>query len=120
MREMKKGSLGLLVLQLLFQHPSYGYALCERLREESDGSLTFEEGAVYPILHSYEQEGWVEGYWETDEVDSIRKGARRRYYRLTPSGVVALRESLQAWRTFTGAVNHILGESPIVKQEGQS
>jgi DNA-binding PadR family transcriptional regulator len=32
MRELKKGSLGLLVLHLLFEQPSYGYELCERLR----------------------------------------------------------------------------------------
>ncbi|HEU5439025.1 MAG TPA: helix-turn-helix transcriptional regulator [Ktedonobacterales bacterium] len=125
---MKKGSLELLVLHLLYERPSYGYEICERLRERSDGTLRFEEGAVYPLLHTLEREGLAEGYWEdsappppsgdaavaTSEdqpADTTRKGPRRRYYRLTPAGVEALRAAVQAWRRFTGAVGRVLGEA---------
>src|SRR6185437_10444191 len=106
MREMKKGSLGLLILHLLFEQPSYGWQLCERLRERSDGTLSFEDGAVYPLLHSYERDGLVEGYWETEATIAAdgsvgaqhaapeRKGPRRRYYRLTARGVEALRATV--------------------------
>lgn len=36
-------------------------------------------GTIYPILDRLETLGWVEGEWDTEEV---RKGPRRRYYRL--------------------------------------
>jgi PadR family transcriptional regulator len=126
MQEMKKGSLELLVLHLLYERPSYGYEICERLRERSDGTLRFEEGAVYPLLHTLEREGLAEGYWEGsapsptsgtvatsagEEADTTRKGPRRRYYRLTPAGVEALRAAVQEWRRFTGAVGRVLGEA---------
>jgi len=120
MREFKKGSLGMLVLHLLYQQPSYGWELCERLRTRSDAELQFEDSAVYPLLHTYERHGLVEGYWEEDAPDAPRTGPRRRYYRLTPQGIAALRTHLQEWQTFTSAVNHILTDPAIASGEGQS
>lgn len=133
---MKKGSLGMLLLSLLRERPSYGYALCERLRERSGGTLTFEDGAIYPLLHDYEQQGLIAGYWEHDaaeagagagvEVEASaeveaeeaaakasapRKGPRRRYYRLTAKGEQALAKSVRDWRAFSGAVGRVIGEA---------
>ena len=120
MREFKKGSLGLLVLHLLFEQPSYGWELCERLRERSEGELHFEDAAVYPLLHAYERDGLVEGYWEANvEGSEARKGPRRRYYRLTPRGVGALSAALRDWHTFATAVGRILGDPAISHEEGQ-
>lgn len=109
----------MLLLHLLYERPSYGYALCERLRERSAGTLSFEDGAVYPLLHTLEKEGLAEGYWETDDdADAGRKGPRRRYYRLTPNGVRALREALREWNQFSTAITRILGQ-PQMEGEGQ-
>ncbi|MFK0004289.1 PadR family transcriptional regulator [Paenarthrobacter sp. NPDC090522] len=36
-------------------------------------------GTVYPILDRLEAAGWIQGEWDTSDV---RKGPRRRYYRL--------------------------------------
>jgi DNA-binding PadR family transcriptional regulator len=112
MRELKKGSLGMLVLTLLRERPSYGYALCERLRDRTAGLLTFEDGAIYPLLHDYERQGFIEGYWETttDPGAAERKGPRRRYYRVTPHGIAALRENVAEWRTFSEAITRLLGD----------
>jgi len=114
MREMKKGSLGLLVLHLLHERPSYGYELTERLRERSQGDLTFEDAAVYPLLHAFEHDQLIEGVWEQDDGSTeTRKGARRRYYHLTPRGVEALRAALQDWATFSSAVGRVLGNERL-------
>jgi len=122
MREMKKGSLGLLTLHLLYERPSYGYELCERLRERAEGELSFEDAAIYPLLHTYERDGIVEGYWESGGEQGAeaaeRRGPRRRYYRLTPRGVEALRTALQEWRTFSRAVGRIIGDDVVTGEEG--
>ncbi len=124
MREFKKGSLGMLVLHLLYERPSYGYELCERLRARSAGTLSFEDGAVYPLLHTLERDGLAEGYWESGESasgvdsDGVRKGPRRRYYRLTPNGVQALRTAIGEWSAFSTAVERVIGEQPAVDGEG--
>ena len=120
MREMKKGSLGLLILHLLHERPSYGYELTERLRERSQGELTFEDAAVYPLLHAFERERLVEGVWEQDEGGAeLRKGARRRYYHLTPRGVEALRAALRDWATFSNAVSRVLGNEKLTREGAQ-
>lgn len=113
MRELKKGSLGVLLLHLLSNKPSYGYELCERLRAESQGVLSFEEGAIYPLLHSFEQQGWVEAYWEQEldilsQPETLRRGPRRRYYRLTSKGLSALQTAYKEWRLFSSAVTRML------------
>ncbi len=46
-------------------------------------------GTVYPILARLEKLGWVESSWE---VDNLRTGPRRKFYRLTESGLIAARE----------------------------
>jgi DNA-binding PadR family transcriptional regulator len=125
-REFKKGSLGMLVLHLLYERPSYGYELCERLRERSAGTLSFEDGAVYPLLHTLERAGLAEGYWESaadgpDEPggDAARKGPRRRYYRLTSKGVQALRAAVEEWSAFSSAVERVIGDQPALDGEGR-
>ena len=135
MREFKKGSLGMLILHLLYERPSYGYELCERLRARSAGTLSFEDGAVYPLLHALERDGLAQGYWESatdakSEADRVaesepdrvaeRKGPRRRYYRLTPNGVQALRSAIEEWSAFSSAVERVIGDQSAVDAEGRS
>lgn len=117
MRELKKGSLGMLLLHLLRERPSYGYELCERLRARSGGDLSFEDGAIYPLLHEFERQGVVEGYWESGDADDpsasgsgSRKGPRRRFYRLTARGERLLAASISEWQTFAEAVRRVLAE----------
>jgi PadR family transcriptional regulator, regulatory protein PadR len=115
MREMKKGSLGLLLLNQLQRGPNYGYAICEQLREQSGGILNFEEGAIYPVLHAYERQGLIESFWEeSSEIDGTHRGPRRKYYRITSLGSDALRAAIQEWQTFTGAMEQVL-EQPEQK-----
>jgi PadR family transcriptional regulator, regulatory protein PadR len=131
-RELKKGSLGMLLLQLLRERPSYGYELCERLRARSGGVLSFDEGAIYPLLHTYERRGLVLGYWETGDEpipagetgdapaggESARKGPRRRYYRLTDRGVAALSTSVAEWHSFAEAIGRVLAGEDVVLDPG--
>jgi PadR family transcriptional regulator len=133
-RELKKGSLGMLLLHLLRERPSYGYELSERLRTRTGGILSFDEGAIYPLLHAYERRGLVLGYWETGDepllpggpagmpggVENSRKGPRRRYYRVTDRGVAALRTSIAEWRTFAEAIGRVLGGEVGVLDPGWS
>lgn len=108
----------MLLLALLRERPSYGYELCVRLRERSGGALSFEDGAIYPLLHDFERRKMVEGYWESGATpdgggqaladSEARKGPRRRYYRLTSGGHAALVASVEDWRAFSEAVARVL------------
>ena len=62
---LKKGSLGMLYLfTSSASGPAMGMHTVERLRTRSGGVLSFDEGAIYPLLHEYERRGLVHGYWE--------------------------------------------------------
>ena len=103
LRELRKGTASLLLLDLLATRPMYGFELAEALRERTNGVLTFKEGTLYPALHRLEAEGLVKPYWQ----DSPR-GPRRRYYRLTARGRKALAERREHWHTLVEAINGAL------------
>ncbi|MGH2485545.1 MAG: PadR family transcriptional regulator [Ktedonobacterales bacterium] len=124
MRELKKGSLGMLALYLLRERPSYGYEICERLRVRSGGTLSFDEGAIYPLLHEYARRGLVISYLDSVDAEpptaadvsapgataGARKGPPRRYYRITNQGRAALDAHVSEWRAFADAVGRVLGQ----------
>jgi PadR family transcriptional regulator PadR len=52
-------------------------------------------GTLYPILERLQRAGWVDARWE--ELDPVAAGRpNRRYYRLTPDGLVSARRELAA------------------------
>ncbi|WP_433832698.1 PadR family transcriptional regulator [Actinoplanes sp. CA-015351] len=54
-------------------------------------------GTLYPILLRLQRAGWVAAEWE--QIDPVAAGRpARRYYRLTPDGVVAARTEIAALR----------------------
>jgi len=51
---------------------------------------------VYGILDRLEDAGWIEGHWEDRHPEEAKP--RRRFYRLTPTGMPAARELVTARR----------------------
>ena len=78
-----------LVLAILAEGESYGYAIIKRVAELSGGHLQWTDGMLYPVLHRLERQGLVAAKWGEAE-----SGRRRRYYRITRFGrQVALAEA---------------------------
>src|SRR5262249_40005786 len=110
-RELKKGSPELLILALLEDEDRHGYEIGKLIEARSGGRLQFRIGSLYPILCRLEAQGLILGRW-------VEKAGerRRRFYRVTPKGRIALAEQRSAWEDFTGAVNQILGgENPCLE-----
>lgn len=83
-----------IILSLLREGESYGYAIIQRVRELSGGEVEWTDGMLYPILHRLEAQGLIVARW--GESDSGRK---RKYYRLEPSARPALEEERRQWST---------------------
>jgi PadR family transcriptional regulator PadR len=94
-----KGHLDLLLLAILANGPAHGYAVIETLRQRSSGTLDLPEGTIYPALHRLEKQGLLSSDW-TEE-----SGRRKRIYKLTPKGRLALSQRQQEWLNFSQAVN---------------
>ena len=73
-----------LVLAVLAEGESYGYAIVKRLRELSDGELEWADGMLYPLLHRLRRLGYVTTEWRPRP-----EGHHRRYYAVTDHGRAA-------------------------------
>ncbi len=62
----------MLVLHLLYERPSYGYELCERICERSNGTLTFEDGAVYPCSMRSNATAWPKATGRARRAPTVR------------------------------------------------
>jgi DNA-binding PadR family transcriptional regulator len=83
-----------LVLAILAEGDTYGYAILKRVRELSGGGLEWTDGMLYPVLHRLERSGLVQSRWERTE-----SGRRRKYYRVTTAGREQLADERRQWRT---------------------
>jgi PadR family transcriptional regulator PadR len=101
--DLLRGHLDGLLLAVLADAPAHGYELSRRLAERSGGELGVPEGSLYPALHRLERGGLVESSWSTEA------GRRRRIYRLTRAGRRAVTATRSEWRTFSAAVERVLG-----------
>lgn len=91
-----------MVLGILAEADSYGYAILRRINELSGGELDWTEGLLYPLLHRLERLGHVESDWR-----SVAGERRRKYYRITPSGLAELAEQRRQWDTVVDALKEI-------------
>ncbi len=56
-----------LVLAILAEGDSYGYAIIKRVAELSGGHLQWTDGMLYPVLHRLERQGHVTAKWSASE-----------------------------------------------------
>ena len=94
-----------LVLAILSEGESYGYAIIKRVDELSGGQLQWTDGMLYPVLHRLERNGLVEASWGRSEA-----GRRRKYYRLTDQGSEELDNQKRQWQV----VNETLRSTPFM------
>lgn len=81
-----------LVLAILVEGESYGYAIIKRVAELSGGHLQWTDGMLYPVLHRLEKQGFVSAKWGESET-----GRKRRYYRITKQGTAQLATQRKQW-----------------------
>jgi DNA-binding PadR family transcriptional regulator len=91
-----------LVLAILAEGESYGYAILKRVRALSEGELEWTDGMLYPLLHRLSRLGYVTTEWRTPP-----EGRRRKYYAITDEGRAALAEHQRQWQAVTRALNGV-------------
>src|SRR5919112_2225829 len=91
-----------MVLAILAEEASYGYAILKRVRELSGGRLEWTDGMLYPVLHRLERLGHIEARWRVAE-----SGRRRKYYRITSQGRAQLAEERRQWQAVDSTLRGI-------------
>ncbi|HVC21318.1 MAG TPA: helix-turn-helix transcriptional regulator [Vicinamibacterales bacterium] len=88
-----------LVLAILSEGESYGYAIIKRVDELSGGELKWTDGMLYPVLHRLEHNGYVKATWGESDT-----GRRRKYYKLTDRGEAELANQRRQWKIVNDAL----------------
>jgi PadR family transcriptional regulator, regulatory protein PadR len=94
-----------LVLAILAEGDSYGYAILQRVRELSGGRLEWTDGMLYPVLHRLERLGHVKARWEAAGTQR-----RRKYYSITAQGRAHLAAEREQWRAVDETLHRIWSE----------
>ena len=99
-----------LVLAILLEGESYGYAILKRVRALSGGDFEWTDGMLYPLLHRLLRLGYVTTEWRTPP-----EGRKRKYYSITDEGRAALAEQQRQWSAVTRALNDVWpGSGPLL------
>lgn len=106
-KELVAASTMPLILSVLAEGDSYGYALIQRVRELSGGKIEWTEGMLYPVLHWMERERWIESEWRQAET-----GRKRRYYQLRKEGRKALKMEKERWLTVHETLTKLWNQQP--------
>jgi PadR family transcriptional regulator, regulatory protein PadR len=106
--QLLKGALGVILLRLLADGESYGYALATRVHEI--GLVDVADGSIYPALTRLEREGWL-----VSRLVASPSGPARKYYRLSESGREALEAGRRAWLTLAEVVTPLLASPPTLR-----
>ena len=101
-KELVAASTEPLILSLLAQGESYGYALIQEVKRLSGDRIAWTDGMLYPVLHRMEREGWIKSRWGEAET-----GRKRKYYSLKPGGRKALKEQREQWATVSKVLQHL-------------
>ena len=102
-----------IVLAILAEGDSYGYAILKRVRELSGGRMEWTDGMLYPVMHRLERDGEVKARWEIAE-----NGRKRKYYGLTPRGRARLKEEHKQWQAVDATLRGIWSSLSISIPDG--
>lgn len=101
--ELIKGTLKTIVLKLLATNSRmYGYEITQKVKELTFDKIQITEGALYPTLHSLEDDGFV-----TVETEFIGKRVRK-YYSLSPNGKTKTTEKVNELADFMNTMKYLL------------
>jgi transcriptional regulator len=105
--ELLQGTLGLLVLKAVSLGSLHGYGILLRIEQISGGTLSIEQGALYPALYRLERQGLLSTEWGVSE-----NNRKAKYYALTTQGKQQLKSEEQSWNRLVQAIGTALSARP--------
>lgn len=91
-KSLVAASLKPFILTFLAKDTSYGYQIIKQVSKLTQGQVKWTTGTLYPLLHSLENDGYLESYWQEEE-----SGPKRKFYRITEKGKGELEAEKKEW-----------------------
>jgi len=101
MLTLKQDNSELVVLSVLAQGASYGYAISKAIAARSEGHFKLSASGMYPLLTRLEKNGLVTTSWEEVKAagaDPESTGRRRKWYTLSAKGHKQLARRIEIHR----------------------
>lgn len=102
--QMRKGVLEFCILSILKDGEAYTSDILDSLKEVK---MLVVEGTIYPLLTRLKNAGLLSYRWEEST-----SGPPRKYYELTETGRLFLKELNATWDDLQQAVNKVISEKP--------
>lgn len=90
--------LDAIVLSVVSHEGTYGYKITQEVKTVMDIS----ESTLYPVLRRLQKDGYLDTY------DQAVDGRNRRYYKITPNGMIHLDEYRSDWIKYEKQINSVL------------
>lgn len=100
-KQLKKGSLEMILLSLIGRKETYGYEIIMELNNCASVLGYAKEGTVYPILYRLQESELI----RCRLAPAAANGGSKKYYSITPKGREVLRELIMFWASYTDCVN---------------
>ena len=97
--DLVRSTIDLVILSVLSEGPSYGYAIAKRVDQISEGEYTTKETTLYAAIRRLESRGDLTSFAGTES-----GGRARTYYRLTEQGAAHLDQRIADWHTAQRAI----------------
>lgn len=110
--DMLRGNTDMIILAHLVRGESYGYEINKRIRDSSGGRFDLKEATLYGAFRRLEEAGYVSFYWGDEQT-----GARRRYYKITPSGSRAFGRYRDEWNESIELISGLIAQGEEPKNE---
>lgn len=79
--DILRGYHDIMILCLLLEGDSYGYAISKEIQLRSNGIYSMKETTLYSAFNRLEKNGYIASYFGSETF-----GRRRTYFKITPAG----------------------------------
>jgi PadR family transcriptional regulator PadR len=107
-KELVAASTEPLILALLSEGESYGYAIIQEIKARSRDQIQWTDGMLYPVLHRMERNGWIKARWV-----EVENGRKRKYYSIKQDGRKALAAQRSEWMAVHAVLTSYGGSADV-------
>ena len=98
-----RGYIDVMILRVLCDGDSYGYAISKRITEISENSYSMKETTLYSAFSRLEKLGYLRSY-----PGSYSGGRERTYYALTDGGLSYYQQKCDEWESTKSLVSKFI------------
>ena len=98
-----RGYNDVIILSVLAQGDSYGYAISKQIREVTDELYVIKETTLYSAFNRLSKNGLITAY-----PGEVTHGKKRTYYHLTEQGAEFLKMKKSEWQQTKKVVNRFM------------